>query len=172
MPARSRRPSSARWRRTRDPPRQARPAQKEGSISKHALFQGLIVNEADEPAGVAHIGEEAHYVINDVGFKRHVAAEAIDRAVLRDLRAQITQHQELVSDSTLKMLGQDDLFTKAMIDSSLKNIDAHMDQLLQQGLPSGARQWLGMLGFRIMVNHHGEVLKLDQPGIATPDDEI
>ncbi|MDP7645002.1 MAG: hypothetical protein QGG60_09925 [Anaerolineales bacterium] len=172
MPARSRRPSSARWRRTRDPPRQARPAQKEGSISKHALFQGLIVNEADEPAGVAHIGEEAHYVINDVGFKRHVAAEAIDRAVLRDLRAQITQHQELVSDSTLKMLGQDDLFTKAMIDSSLKNIDAHMDQLLQQGLPSGARQWLGMLGFRIVVNHHGEVLKLNQPGIAAPDDEI
>ena len=172
MPARSRRPSSARWRRTRDPPRQARPAQKEGSISKHALFQGLIVNEADEPAGVAHIGEEAHYVINDVGFKRHVAAEAIDRAVLRDLRAQITQHQELVSDSALKMLGQDDLFTKAMIDSSLKNIDAHMDQLLRQGLPSGARQWLGMLGFRIMVNHHGEVLKLDQPGIAIPDDEI
>ena len=172
MPARSRRPSSARWRRTRDPPRQARPAQKEGSISKHALFQGLIVNEADEPAGVAHIGEEAHYVINDVGFKRHVAAEAIDRAVLRDLRAQITQHQELVSDSTLKMLGQDDLFTKAMIDSSLKNIDAHMDQLLQQGLPSGARQWLGMLGFRIVVNHHDEVLKLNQPGIAAPDDEI
>ncbi len=172
MPARSRRPSSARWRRTRDPPRQARPAQKEGSISKHALFQGLIVNEADEPAGVAHIGEEAHYVINDVGFKRHVAAEAIDRTVLRDLRAQITQHQELVSDSALKMLGQDDLFTKAMIDSSLKNIDAHMDQLLRQGLPSGARQWLGMLGFRIMVNHHGEVLKLDQPGIAIPDDEI
>ena len=141
-------------------------------MSKHALFQGLIVNEANEPAGVAHIGEEAHYVINDAGFKRHVAAEAIDRTVLRDLRAQITRHQELVSDSALKMLGQDDLFTKAMIDSSLKNIDAHMDQLLQQGLPSGARQWLGMLGFRIVVDHHGEMLKLDQPGIATPDDEI
>ncbi len=119
-----------------------------------------------------HIGEEAHYVINDAGFKRHVAAEVIDRAVLRDLRAQITQHQELVSDNALKMLGQDDLFTKAMIDSSLKNIDSHMDQLMQQGLPSGARQWLGMLGFRIVVNHHGDVLKLDQPGIVAPDDEI
>ena len=140
-------------------------------MSKHALFQGLIVNEANEPADVRHIGEEAHYVINDAGFKRHVAAEVIDRAVLRDLRAQITQHQELVSDNALKMLGQDDLFTKAMIDSSLKNIDAHMDQLLEQGLPSGARQWLGMLGFRVVVNHHGEVLKLDRPGILDPDDE-
>ena len=141
-------------------------------MSKHTLFQGLIVNEANEPAEVRHIGEEAHYVINDAGFKRHVAAEVIDRAVLRDLRAQITQHQELVSDNALKMLGQDDLFTKAMIDSSLKNIDSHMDQLMQQGLPSGARQWLGMLGFRIVVNHHGDVLKLDQPGIVAPDDEI
>ena len=141
-------------------------------MSKYALFQGLIVNEADEPAGVAHIGEEAHYVINDDGFKRHVAAEAIDRAVLRDLRAQIAQNHELVSDSALKMMGQDDLFTKAMIDSSLKNIDTHMDQLLRQGLPSGARQWLGMLGFRVVVNHHGEVLRVNQPGILPPEDDI
>ncbi len=141
-------------------------------MSKHALFNGLIVNEANEPADVTYIGEEAHYVINDDGFRRHVAAETIDRAVLRDLRGQITQHQDLVSDHALKMLGQDDLFTKAMIDSSLKNIDAHMDQLLQQGLPSGAKQWLGMLGFRIVVNHHGEVLKLEQPGIVAPDEEI
>ena len=77
-----------------------------------------------------------------------------------------------MSDNALKMLGQDDLFTKAMVDSSLKNIDAHMDQLLQQGLPSSARQWLGMLGFRIVVNHRGEVLKLDQPGVVDPDEEI
>ena len=140
-------------------------------MSKHALFHGLIVNEVSEPADVIHIGEEAHYVINDGGFKRHVAAATIDRAVLRDLRTQIAQHQELVSDNALKMIGQDDLFTKAIIDSSIKNIDAHMDQLLEQGLPSGARQWLGMLGFRVVVNHHGEVLKLDQPGILGPDDE-
>jgi hypothetical protein len=144
---------------------------KDTHMSKHALFHGLIVNEVNEHANVTHIGEEAHYVINDDGFKRHVAAETIDRAVLRDLRAQITQHQELVSDNALKMIGQDDLFTKAMIDSSLKNIDTHMDQLLEQGLPTGARQWLGMLGFRVVVNHHGEVLKLDQPGILDPDDE-
>ena len=140
-------------------------------MSKQPLFDGLVVNENDEPARVAFIGNEAHYVINDSGFKRHIAAEAIDRTVVRTLRAQITQHQDLVSDNALKMLGQDDLFTKAMIDSSLKNIDKHIDQLMQQGLPNGAKQWLGMLGFKIMVNHHGEVIKLVQPGIVAPDQE-
>ena len=141
-------------------------------MAKKALFHGLVFNEANEEADLRNIGEEAHYVINDAGFKSHVPAEEIDRAVLRALLAQITEHQELVSDNALKMLGQDDLFTKAMVDSSLKNIDAHMDQLLQQGLPSSARQWLGMLGFRIVVNHRGEVLKLDQPGVVDPDEEI
>jgi hypothetical protein len=29
-----------------------------------------------------------------------------------------------------------------------------------------------MLGFRIVVDHHGEMLKLDQPGIAALDDEL
>lgn len=141
-------------------------------MAKQALFHGLVFNEDNEEADLRNIGEEAHYVINDAGFKSHVPAEEIDRAVLRALLAQITEHQELVSDNALKMLGQDDLFTKAMVDSSLKNIDAHMDQLLQQGLPSSARQWLGMLGFRIVVNHRGEVLKLDQPGVVDPDEEI
>ena len=140
-------------------------------MSKQPLFDGLIVNENDEPAQVAFIGNEAHYVINDCGFKHHIAAEAIDRSVVRTLRAQITQHQDLVSDNALKMLGKDDLFTKAMIDSSLKNIDKHIDQLMQQCLPNGARQWLGMLGFKIMVNHHGEVIKLVQPGIVAPDQD-
>ena len=140
-------------------------------MSKQPLFDGLIVIENDEPAQVAFIGNEAHYVINDCGFNHHIAAEAIDRSVVRTLRAQITQHQDLVSDNALKMLGKDDLFTKAMIDSSLKNIDKHIDQLMQQGLPNGARQWLGMLGFKILVNHHGEVIKLVQPGIVAPDQD-
>ena len=57
-----------------------------------------------------------------------------------------------------------------MIDSSLNNIDDHMDKLLQQGLPRGARQWLGMLGFRIIVNHHGDIIEMSQPGLIDPDE--
>jgi hypothetical protein len=59
----------------------------------------------------------------------------------------------------LQMLGKDDLFTKAMIDASIKN----MDQILNQGLPEGARAWLGMLGFRVIVDTHGQVVRLEMP---------
>jgi hypothetical protein len=141
-------------------------------MSKQPLFQGLIVSESNETVSVTHIGEEAHYVINDAGFHRHVSADEIDRAVLRELRNQITNHKDVISDSALKMSGQDDLFTKAIIDSSLNNIDDHMDKLLQQGLPRGVRQWLGMLGFRIIVNHHGEIVEMSQPEIIDPDEQI
>jgi hypothetical protein len=137
---------------------------------RQPLFQGLVVNESNETVTITHIGKEAHYVINDAGFHRHVPADEIDRAVLRELRNQIINNKDIVSDSALKMSGQDDLFTKAMIDSSLNNIDDHMDKLLQQGLPSGARQWLGMLGFRIIVNHHGDIIEMSQPGLIDPDE--
>ena len=46
----------------------------------------------------------------------------------------------------LKMIGQDDLFTKAMVDSTLDNIS--LDQMIGQTSPPDAEQWLSMLGFR------------------------
>ena len=52
-------------------------------MAKQALFHGLVFNEDNEEADLRNIGEEAHYVINDAGFKSHVPAEEIDRAVLR-----------------------------------------------------------------------------------------
>jgi hypothetical protein len=48
----------------------------------------------------------------------------------------------------------------------MRNID--MDQIVEQGIPEQARNMMGMLGFRIIINHHGEVVKLDQP--AAPED--
>jgi hypothetical protein len=46
-----------------------------------------------------------------------------------------------------------------MIDASIKN----MDQVLEQDLPDGARAWLGMLGFRVIIDTHGQVVRLDMP---------
>jgi len=68
----------------------------------------------------------------------------------------------------LQMLGSDDLMTKAAVDSSLRNIT--MDQILAQGVPTQAREMLGMMGFRVVVDVHGEVLRLDQPGVADDDE--
>lgn len=138
-------------------------------MSRKALFEGLVLNEAGQVAGVALVGDEAFYVIDDNGFRRHVEAEKIDRQVLMVMREQILSNKDIVTESALQMIGKDDLFTKAMIDSSLKNIDAHLDQLMQVGFPEGTRQWIGMLGFRIVVNHHGELVELDQPGMPDFD---
>jgi len=30
---------------------------------------------------------------------------------------------------------------------------------------------MGMMGFRITIDVHGEVIKIDQPGMIAPDDE-
>lgn len=140
-------------------------------MSRHALFQGLVVDTQGQPVEVAEVGGESQYVILDSGFRFHVPAEQVDREVLGQLREQIAANKEAVTEGTMKMLGQEDLFTKAMIDSSLKNMDEHFTRLIEQGLPTEARAYLGMLGFRIVLNYHGEVVGLEQPGFAGPEEE-
>jgi len=130
---------------------------------RQALFAGLVFNEQDEPAEVVYIGAVPHYVILDDGFRRHVEAEMVDRQVIQWLRQQILSNRDLVTQEMLAMLGKDDLFTKAMIDASIQNMDRYTDLLLEQGLPEDTRAWLGMLGFKVVVNVHGEVVRLDAP---------
>ena len=136
------------------------------SSRRQALFAGLVLNEQDEPAEVVYVGNEPHYVILDSGFRRHVASEHIDRQVLHWLKEQFFANRELITEGILDMLGKDDLFTKAMIDASLQN----MDQLIEQGLPDDARTWLGMFGFRIIVDIHGDVIRTDLPAQDAPDE--
>jgi hypothetical protein len=138
--------------------------------SRQALFEGLVFNQEGELAEVSRVGGEPFYVVLDADFRRFVEAEVIDRQVLTWLRELIMSHQELVAEGTMSLLGKDDVFTKAMIDSSLKDMDKHLEQLLQQGLPEGAQTWLGILGFRVVVNVHGEVLEVEAPGMVDFDD--
>ena len=51
----------------------------------------------------------------------------------------------------------------------VKNMDEHFSKLMDQGLPTEARAYLGMLGFRIVMNYHGEVLGVEQPGMPGSD---
>jgi hypothetical protein len=140
-------------------------------MSTRALFEGLVVNPDGQPVEVAQVGGVAQYVVPDGGFLFHVDAESVDREVLRLLGEQITANKEAVTDGAMKIIGQDDLFTKAMIDSSLNNMEANFSRLIEQGLPQEARAYMGMLGFRVVINYHGEVVRIDQPGIVAPDDE-
>ena len=130
-----------------------------------ALFSGLIYSETGEPVASTFIGTEPHYVIMDGDFKRHVSAFEVDRQVMGFIQEQATANKDLVSEQMMKMMGKDDLFTKAMIDSSITN----MDQIMEQGIPDDARIMLGMVGFKIVVNVHGEVVNLDMPSQELPD---
>ncbi len=133
---------------------------------RQALFAGLVFNEENEPAEAVYVGDEPNYVIPDAGFRRHVESEYVDRQVLRWLQEQISANRELVTEGMMTMLGKDDLFTKAMIDASIENIDL----LIERGLPDDARTWLGMFGFRIIVDIHGDVVHTDLPTQETPDE--
>lgn len=130
-----------------------------------AIFQNLVFDEDGNPVEVTYIGAEPHYVIMDGDFKRHVAAEEIDQQVIEWLQGQVSGNEKLVSSGIMNMLGKDDLFTKAMIDSSIKNMDQMMEA---QGLPPDARMMLGMMGFKVIVNYRGELVKLDMPEQELP----
>ncbi len=78
--------------------------------------------------------------------------------------------EDLLSEQTAKMLGQDDPFSRAMIEKQLKNIDQQFDALMQTGIPEDMRAYLGMMGFKVVVNLHGEVIRVEQPGVASDED--
>jgi hypothetical protein len=124
-----------------------------------ALFAGLIQDEEGNPVEVVMVSGMPNYVVEELGFRRHIETEVVDRQVIEMLREQFMSHREIATEAMLQMLGKDDLFTKAMIDASIKN----MDQVLEHGLPDGARAWLGMLGFRVIIDTHGHVVRLEMP---------
>lgn len=138
--------------------------------AKQPLFEGLVFNEEGEPAEVSWVGEEPFYVVLDSDFRRYVVAGEIDRQVLGWLREQILENQELIAEGTMALLGKEDLFTKAAIDASIQDLETQMEQLTRQGLPEEVRAWLGMLGFRIVVNVHGEIVEIVSPSVPDMGD--
>jgi hypothetical protein len=140
-------------------------------MSQKAVFSGLVVDENDRPVDVTMIGGEACYVVNDAGFHRHIPAEQVDRQVLEFMKEQIKGNEHLISEQTSKMLGQQDLFTVAMIQNQLKQIDQQFENLLQTGIPEEGRAYMGMMGMRIIINVHGEVVRIDQPSAPASDED-
>jgi len=132
-------------------------------MSSQALFEGLVYDEQENLLSTSRIGGEAFYIVDDVGFLRHVNAEEVDRQVLGFFLQQLEDNKEIAIEQALSMLGKDDLFTKAAIDAQLRNVD--MEQIIAQGIPLQAREMLAMLGFRISINLHGEVTGINQPSL-------
>ena len=135
------------------------------------LFEGLVVDEFDNHVETAVVGDEAMYVVNDAGFRRHIPAEQIDRNVLQQMADLISGHEDIISAETAKMLGQDDIFSMAMLKNQLENIGEQFDTIIKTGIPEEGRAYLGMTGFKIRINLHGDVLEVIQPGMIDPDSE-
>jgi hypothetical protein len=134
-----------------------------------AVFEGLVFDENDRLVEVVYIGEDPCYVIDDAGFRRHISAETVDHQVFQAMVDQIEGHEGIISEQTAKMLGQGDIFSRAMIESQLKNIEMQFDKLRETGLPEEGRAYMGMMGFRIRINFHGDVVEIHQPGISDSD---
>jgi hypothetical protein len=137
-------------------------------MANRPLFEGLVVDEHDRAAQSALVGGEPFYVLDDGGFKRHIAAQDVDRQVLERMQELMQGNEGLLSEQAAKILGQDDIFTKAMIENQLKNLDQQFNSLMQQGIPEEARAYMGMVGFKVVIDFHGEVLRVEQP--SAPDE--
>jgi len=140
----------------------------DSAIDAQVLFPGLVYNEAGEPVEVAYIGGVAHYAIPDDGFKRHVESRRIDDAVLADLQERIQSMKDQVVPALMEMVGKDDILTKAAIEASIRNLKDSVRRA-----PSSTQwvSWLRLLGFRVIVNVHGDVVEIVYPESSYPDDE-
>jgi hypothetical protein len=140
-------------------------------MPRQAIFAGLVFDDNQRPVSVSYVGGEPCYVVDDAGFHRHIPSEQVDRQVFQFMGNQIQGHEDVLSEQTAKMLGQDDIFSRAMIQNQLKNIDQQFEALLETGIPENGRAYLGMMGFQIIINMHGEVVEVKQPGTASTDED-
>ncbi|HQY90737.1 hypothetical protein [Caldilinea sp.] len=124
-----------------------------------AMFTGLVFDPEGHVAEVTWVGENACYVVYEDDFKRHIDAEMVDRQVLRFMRQQVEGSRDLAVGAMLDMMGRDDLFTKAAVESTIDR----MEDAVGQPIPEDARQWLGMLGFKIVIDDQGAVVDIQMP---------
>jgi hypothetical protein len=130
------------------------------------LFSGLVFLEDGRRLETSVVGDDAFYVLDDGGFRRHMRARDIDAEVLRQIWGLMKGHEREVADQAARMTGQEDIFSRAVIQQHLQHPEEQIDQILEQQMPEDVRLWLGMMGLRIIVDYHGEVVRIDQPARA------
>lgn len=140
-------------------------------MATKAVFEGLVFDDLDRQLETRFVGADACYVIDDDGFLRHISADKIDRQVVEAMRGQVEENKEFIAEQTIKMVGEVDLFTHAMIKNQLENLDDQFEHLMQNGIPEDGRVYLGLLGFKIIVNYHGDVIQIEQPAAPASDEE-
>jgi len=113
-------------------------------MMQQPVFQGLVFDEEGNPAEVRWVGGEPCYVVYDPwGMAYHIPSEQVDRQVLERMYRLMEGHEEVLAQAAAR----------------------------QVGLPEDARYLLGMMGFRVVINHHGEVVDVHFPHEPIEPDE-
>lgn len=133
------------------------------SGARRALFADLVFNEEGQLAKAIYIGEVPHYAVPDGDFLRHVEAEHVDRQIVAALKERMMPMRDAITEGVVHLLGQEDLFTRPSIQHAIEN----MDRILEPGAVDvdELRTALWMTKFRAVVDVHGDVVKLEIPGL-------
>jgi len=132
---------------------------------REALFAGLVFNEEGQPAQTTRVGDEPCYAIPDGDFLRHVDAVELDRQVLLRLKERLLEMKDAVVEGVMQMIGSDDPFSRAAIEMSLENLERLLEMPPELANVEDLRLGLWMSGFRVVVNVHGEVARVELPGM-------
>jgi len=139
-------------------------------MTKHAIFDGLVYDEEDNVVETIVIGNETFYKVNDAGFMRHISSSQVDRQIFDILKKQFEDNKDAIIEQTAKILGQDDPFSQAVLANQFENFEDQFNMLMNIGIPENDRLYLGMTGFRAIINIHGDLIELKQPTGIDPEE--
>ena len=140
-------------------------------MANQAFFTGLLYDENENLIKSVTIGNEAFYVVDDCGFKRHIDSREVDEKIVRLFTDQINGNEEYLANAAANMTGKNDLFSMVMFKNSLKNIDKEIEAMFRQGPPPGLAEFLGMSGFKVNIDIHGNITNVNMPSAPADDSE-
>lgn len=124
-----------------------------------AAFAGLVHSTQDKPVPVKRIGPNDFYVVTEDGFDWHIEADKVDAAVWKQLKEQFQQLKGGILPDVLDAMGQGDPFTVAAYEAAIDNLGNAENMFI---LPEH-RDILALVGFRIIIDYHGDVWEIQMP---------
>lgn len=140
-------------------------------MANQAFFSGLVYDENNNLIETSTIGNEAFYVVDDYGFKRHIESRELDEKIFHLFTDQIDGNEEYLANAAANMTGKTDLFSMAMFKNQLLNIDKEIDSMLRQAPPPGLTEFLGMAGFKVNIDLHGNIVNVNMPAVNDNTDD-
>jgi len=132
---------------------------------REPFFAGLVYNEEGQPVEVVRVGGESFYAIPDGDFLRHIEAIEVDRRAMVHLKEMLLPMKDALVEGVMQMTGSDDPFSRAAIGMSIENMERVLEAESGLAYTEDVRLWLGVSGFRVVVDVHGEVVRVDLPGM-------